>query len=281
MFEHMHGDTLASALKQSVEAMPWPIWVAAPARDETGNDVAACEGVSLWTNGPLDALMRAADIESTSAELRSLSRVAEGVEPLVATILIGETRYRPTVQHAHGPDGEWACIGWLTPLAGETDRSPDELIETLTRRSLVFDQRTGLTVRATTERELRSEISRSRRYGNPLSVLTVEIGGDALDDETPALVAVSRTLKDNLRWVDILGAWDANTVVVILPETDAESAQRLAAKLVDPLADVAMDFAGLSLATGVAQWTAADQPDDLVGRARGEPFQIEAANGGA
>lgn len=281
MFEHMHGDTLASALKRSVEAMPWPIWVATPARDEVGNDVAACDGVSLWTNAPLDALMRTADIASTSAELRSLSRVAEGIEPLVATILIGETRYRPTVQHAHGPDGDWACIGWLTPLTGDTTHSPDELIETLTRRSLVFDQRTGLTVRATTERELRSEISRSRRYGNPLSVLTVEIGGDDVEDVTPALVAVSRTLKDNLRWVDILGAWDARTVVVILPETDADSARQLAGKLAEPLAAVAADCGTPTLATGAAQWTAADQPDDLIARARGELSSTRVVGDGA
>jgi len=280
--EHIHEDHLASALKKSLEAMPLPVWVATPARDETGAEVAACDGVSIWTNAPLDALMRSADIESTSAELRSLSRVADGVQPLSATLLIGDTRYRPNMKHSIGPDGEWACVGWLTPLASADDKAPSELVETLTRRSLVFDQRTGLTVRATTERELRSEVSRSRRYGNPLSVFVAEIGTAGSDEAglIDALVTLARTLKENLRWVDILGAWDGTTVVVILPETDETSARRLIDKLAEPLEQVRASHAGLVLAAGVAQWQPSDQPDDLVARARADASPNAAASEG-
>lgn len=99
------------------------------------------------------------------------------------------------------------------------------------------DDLTGLSNQRAIRQALELQISRSRRYNNPLSVVLVHVG---LQDEQVELVregadalilGVSRFLRDRLRWVDQIGRWDQNIFLLVLPETTLEDARGLVSKI--------------------------------------------------
>lgn len=95
------------------------------------------------------------------------------------------------------------------------------------------DDLTGMPNRRAIAQALELQVSRSRRYRNPLSVVMARVGvedprplanGDGLDK---LVLSVSRFLRDRLRWVDQIGRWEDNLYVLVLPETSHEDAQNL------------------------------------------------------
>jgi diguanylate cyclase (GGDEF)-like protein len=81
-------------------------------------------------------------------------------------------------------------------------------------------------------------ISRSRRYQNPLSVVTMTItnledigakSGQVAADRI--IVSVSQLLRDQMRWADLVGRLDSGQFIFVLPETDREAAVALANKI--------------------------------------------------
>lgn len=119
--------------------------------------------------------------------------------------------------------------------------------EHLQRRLLdlkLNDDLTGLPNRRAITQALELQISRSRRYDNPLSIILVQIG---LQDEHIELVresadvlvlGVSRFLRDRLRWVDQIGRWDQHVFLVVLPETTLEDARGLVNKIHNELQEL-------------------------------------------
>lgn len=99
------------------------------------------------------------------------------------------------------------------------------------------DDLTGLPNRRAITQALDLQISRSRRYQNPLSVVLVHIGVpehhlDRLNGEFDQIVlGVSRFLRDRLRWVDQIGRWDENVFILVLPETEKNDADHLVEKI--------------------------------------------------
>jgi len=100
------------------------------------------------------------------------------------------------------------------------------------------DDLTGLPNKRAISQALDLQISRSRRYQNPLSLVMVHV---ALDDDQieilnggadPLLLGVSRFLRDRLRWVDHIGRWEDNIFILVLPETELADAQGLVEKII-------------------------------------------------
>ena len=118
----------------------------------------------------------------------------------------------------------------------------------------------GLLARAAIQHRLDSEISRSRRYHNELSCITVHCQAMAAPTQ---LAGVARLLKEQLRWVDLLGQWRDDTLLVVLPETALAASDRLRAKLAALLAAPGID----AIACGVASWRKGDNPERMVARA--------------
>lgn len=122
----------------------------------------------------------------------------------------------------------------------------------------------GIFTRATTVARLEAEVSRSRRYANPLSCITVSAPGA----NAPTVAEIARTLKGQLRWVDLLGQWSEDTLLVVLPETDEEATTGLAGKLEFAMKhDHAKRAPGLQV--GQASWRRGDSAEQLVTRALG------------
>ncbi len=116
-------------------------------------------------------------------------------------------------------------------LRHERDQLNEDLQQLTTR-----DFATGLPNRHALLQGLEPLISRSRRYGNPLSLIMMhthpegaEAVGGVLQEQL--WMQVAQLLKDQMRWADIIGRYDGSDFLLILPETTEEAAGQLAEKL--------------------------------------------------
>ena len=92
-------------------------------------------------------------------------------------------------------------------------------------------------------------VSRSRRYENPLSAVTMEVTNlDTLIDSNGqvavdrSIVTVSQLLRDQLRWADLVGRLESGQFVFVLPETDQEAAIALANKIAGQLNELRINL---------------------------------------
>ena len=141
-----------------------------------------------------------------------------------------------------------------------------------------LDSTTGLLTKKAIVQELISQLTRSRRYQNALSILMLRVSVNEEPGRTPApppetaLKTVARVLKDKLRWADKAGHWENNDILLVLPETGLESGLKLAEKIRSYLSNVEPDGAripetGVSIAMGVTGWRKDDDITQLIGRA--------------
>lgn len=98
------------------------------------------------------------------------------------------------------------------------------------------DELTGMPNKRAISQALELHLSRSRRYLNPLSTVLVHIDLQSPDgvqplSTDPAVLSVSRFLRDRLRWVDQIARWEDNLFLLVLPETNGTDARRLLAKI--------------------------------------------------
>ncbi|GAB6068739.1 hypothetical protein JCM13664_20600 [Methylothermus subterraneus] len=130
------------------------------------------------------------------------------------------------------------------------------------------DPVTGLLNQRAIRKELDRQISRSRRYANPLAVirLTLEAEG-APEYRQERLRAFGRALKDKLRWADEIGVLEPNTFLLVLPETSLDDAKQLAVKLLSDRAAFQLQD-GEKVRCGVAAWEKGDDPGKLLKRAQ-------------
>ncbi len=165
-------------------------------------------------------------------------------------------------------------------------RLSEELAQHTTRDSM-----TGLPNRLALLHGLEPLVSRSRRYQNPLSVVRLRIDNLAeLEDEhgkgsgDTAMIAVSHMLKDQMRWADLVGRFDTDEFLLVLPETGDAAARQLSNKLALRLEDMAPKGGdghpmSLSAQFGVAAWVQGDDRARLLRRARAA-LEDAAAGGG-
>lgn len=93
------------------------------------------------------------------------------------------------------------------------------------------DSETGVLNREAILQALDGHVSRSRRYGNALSVIRVSLEPlrGAVLRET-AMRDIAQEFNTQLRWTDQIGRFDETTFLLVLPETARTHAEALAAK---------------------------------------------------
>lgn len=125
----------------------------------------------------------------------------------------------------------------------------------------------GVLAREVVWQRLVTEISRSRRYANPLSCLITRLDIPE-SDAAPGLQVLVRILKEQLRWVDVLGLWEPDRLLVVLPETSAEAASLLLLKLAQVVDENwPATLAGVPVCWGASSWRKGDDVRRLVRRA--------------
>ena len=142
------------------------------------------------------------------------------------------------------------------------------------------DEDTGMPNQRALTQSLESQVSRSRRYKNPLTILIMQV--DNLDEfiktqETesarPLLVAIRNMLNDQLRWADTIGRMNENEFLLILPETHLEATGQmidLIRKRFDDLYIEGVENSDFKVQArfGVAEWHKGDDVGLLMARAR-------------
>lgn len=155
-----------------------------------------------------------------------------------------------------------------------------EYLKTKVAELTPHDPVTGMLNRRALFQNLEQQASRSRRYGNTVSVMIMRIAnlleyirhyGNELADQL--LLSVSQTLNDQMRWADVIGRLDKTEFLFILPETSEEVTQELRDKVREhvskiPLPAVENDSFKLQLEFGMAQWRKGDDVGMLMQRAR-------------
>ncbi|MEK6735969.1 MAG: DUF484 family protein [Pseudomonadota bacterium] len=115
------------------------------------------------------------------------------------------------------------------------------------------DALTGINNRRFFDQRLPEEISRSRRYRNPLTCLFIDVDhfkqfndkyGHASGDQI--LKQVAHSIRQELRLTDVVGRYGGEEFAALLVETDEEKAFEVAERIRKHIQDLRIEFSGCS-----------------------------------
>lgn len=158
------------------------------------------------------------------------------------------------------------------------DISDRERLRTVLDAQALHDHTTGILNPRGLMVALEPQVSRSRRYNSPLALLMMDAYGERA--EPAFLVQVSKVLRDELRWADIIGISDSHEFIIALPETRQTDALRLTEKL---SARLSHEFEGKDstwAAYGVVALQKTDDAATLLRRAHTALEQARSTRGG-
>lgn len=147
------------------------------------------------------------------------------------------------------------------------------------------DDLTGLANERALSQHLAAQVSRTRRYGNPLSLVLldmelIDLHHPYIPDEADnrAIVTFSHYLRERLRWADFVARCNGGRFIIVLPETDEGIAATLFDSILQEKHEIKLsdqEVVTLKLNYGLAQWEKGNDPRMLVDRA------VDALNAGA
>jgi GGDEF domain-containing protein len=167
-------------------------------------------------------------------------------------------------------DGSRLKLRYLVEVGAAAAGLRASLLQRLEARHGI-DPDTGVIEKDAIMRVLDSEVSRSRRYRNPLSVLLLQVRPDLHDAEPGSVMAAAaRILIDGLRWVDAAGRISSTEFLLVLPETDADGVVVLANKLRARFSAQHESRSPIAASIATTSWRKADNSSMiLLDRARG------------
>jgi len=181
---------------------------------------------------------------------------------------------RSDVQHhfrivrASLPDPEYAEVRFLVNIDTqvELEQAHQRLNSELEQHKLT-DSITGLLNQRGIMLALEPQVARSRRYNSPMSVIMLDVQTNG--DRNSVLTTVTRLLKDQLRWADLIGCTDQHEFILVLPETASAAAFKLADKLKQRLLGLANISPEQAICSfyGVTEWLKTDNATTLLSRA--------------
>jgi two-component system, cell cycle response regulator len=150
------------------------------------------------------------------------------------------------------------------------------------------DTLTGLRNRRSVDHALADEFERSRRYGNPLSVMIADIDhfkrvndryGHPIGDA--ALRHVAERLAAQVRKTDVAARYGGEEFLIVLPETARDGAAVLGERIRAAVEHAPLDLAGggrldLTISIGAAEKNPADAATDLVAAADRALYEAKA-----
>ena len=213
-------------------------------------------------------------------------------EELKLTVTQGVERYRLIVENRTLLDELRTTNASLELRVAERTRSLQEQnaklraaqarIEELSRK----DPLTGLTNRRWLDEILHTEVNRARNEQVDFSVVMIDLDffktvndtfGHAVGDRV--LCAVAEQLNKTVRLPDTVGRYGGEEFLVLLPNTNLQTAQNVAEKMRDAFFYIPLTFRTepLTASFGVAQWAPGDSAASLVDRADGALYSAKHA----
>ena len=149
----------------------------------------------------------------------------------------------------------------------------------------ITDPLTGVYNRLKMDRVLAEEIHHACIEKIPLTIIMVDIDhfkqindqwGHNVGDEM--LKKITKTLKANIRKIDILGRWGGEEFLIISPETSAEAGRILAERLREKIENASYaPVSRVTVSLGGTIWQSKDTPASIVGRADKELYKAKAS----
>lgn len=154
-------------------------------------------------------------------------------------------------------------------LAQQENDQLKKQVEDLT----ITDALTGMANRKATIQALAAQVTRSRRYGNLLSLGAMRLTHPDLPDiglPDASILALAHYLRERLRWADIIGRYEHQLFLLVMPETSKEDAENLLQQIIEECREGALTELGdhpvPDLSIGVAAWEKGDDPQRLIQR---------------
>jgi PAS domain S-box-containing protein len=184
--------------------------------------------------------------------------------------------------HIDAENGEVGSLRIFTDVSAFESRQKGRAATAAGREPARLDPKSGILNRQAIVQELSSQVSRSRRYGNDLTLVQVRFspgsGTEAGDEwQDTARRHVAECLQEVLRWADFVGALSATEILVILPECGIDAADGVIRKVESALADESR-FHGDDKIHAVFATTSWDIGDDPHGMLQGLRRELQASD---
>ena len=156
--------------------------------------------------------------------------------------------------HTSLPDiSDNSCLHIFTNISTIHDLySENQRLKEEARQLQLIDPDTSLLTQRALLLVLESQVARSRRYNTPLSVLILKLNTESSTHTHKInMLKLSRILKDQLRWSDMIARSNESSFTIVLPETDQNAAQNLVEKLQSVLN---LTNTNLAVLSGIATW---------------------------
>jgi diguanylate cyclase (GGDEF)-like protein len=159
------------------------------------------------------------------------------------------------------------------------------------QRQAKTDSLTKLSNHQTFFEELAREVTRADRYGGAVSVIMCDIDRfKVINDNFGHLAGdyvleeVAKIIRDNIRTVDAAARYGGDEFAVLLPESDATGAQRVAERVGERVEHTLFEFDGrrldVKLSQGVAHYVKGQGASELVKVADEALYRAKRAGGG-
>ena len=149
-----------------------------------------------------------------------------------------------------------------------------ELLRKQVEELTITDELTGLANRRALLQALATQVTRSRRYGNPLTLGAVHISNPekaVKQVSEGTILSFSHYLRERLRWSDTIGRYGDQLFLLLMPETGESDALNLLKQLHQECQDGALrelpDEAPIPVVkVSACAWVKGDDPQRLVKR---------------
>jgi GGDEF domain-containing protein len=250
----MPPDELDTCWLECCLSAPWPVLVR------------ALDGPALWVNRCLARLLSVGcgALAAGQAERIGESDYGAVLQWQEERIQVGAGRSWERTRVPLGQSG-WEAHYFADVTEQDALRRELASLENQVRMLEITDGETGLLNRHAILHALDSQISRSRRYGNPLAVVVLRLAPlRTVRDSGLNLRGLSEEFNCRLRWADQIGRLDASGFLLILPETVAAEAASLAARLTAQRVGDMVREAGLTVDCRITDWQRGDDARKLL-----------------
>ena len=186
--------------------------------------------------------------------------------------VVGVLNLADKIEGAHFSSGDIALIELFSQLCGASIGNI-KLFEKIQRQATT-DGLTGLVNHKTFYEILERELWRSRRYGGQISLIMVDIDNLKRINDTyghragdKVIKAISRTIKECIRQIDIAARYGGDEFAIILPNTSLSKATIAARRMVKTVANSPTTWHReqivLSISVGLGQYDAESNPEDI------------------